>query len=122
MSEKAKASPVDELRRELLYEQERCTESEMQQFDALRKKNEPLPADVVYDQASDSYFRVITPDLLSEDEEERLLRYRMYLQIQSIDRHTDSIRKMMIFFVVLTIIGLAAGMLLLPTLGFIAIR
>ena len=121
MSEQKQQSALDSLRQQLLGERQLCTNDEMDQFDAMRKKNEPLPSDIVYEPSSNTYYRILTPAFQSEDEEARFFRYRMYQQIRSIDRHTDSIRRMMIFFVVLTVIGLAAAVLL-PILGVIALR
>ncbi len=83
----------------------------MERFDKIRKNGEPLPPDIVYDKDRDIYCRTASAGVQSPEEEERILRYRMYRQIQSIESNTKSIRSMLLFFVVLTVIGLIFGLL-----------
>lgn len=88
-----------------ILEKELCTNRENKEYRKMQKDNAPLPEGVLQSPDTFQYYRVNKTDL-SEEEIDRLLRYRRTLYLRSI-------KNSMIFFVGLSIISLICLLLLL---------
>ena len=84
----------------------RVSDEEYERYCELIKEEEPLPEGIYQDEFDYSFYRYSKTDELSKNE---LLELILHLQLKSI----NTIKKCLIFFVVLTSIGLVCGFLAL---------
>ncbi len=85
-----------------------CTKEEIKEFKKLTKEKKPLPDGVFIGDMADDYYRVIETDLTHEEIQE-LLEFRKLSYILTI-------KNSILFFVVLTLIGMV-GAFILSTMG-----
>lgn len=88
-----------------ILEKELCTSQENKEYRKMQKDNIPLPDGIYKSPETYQYYRVKETDL-TEEEIDRLLRYRRTLYLRSI-------KNSMIFFVALSVISVICLLLLL---------
>ena len=85
-----------------IYKRDYCGREDNIKYRDIKSKGEPLPNDVVEDTEWPSrYFILTKPDLTPSE----LMEYLAYIQIDKL----ESIRKSMLFFVIVTCIGLVGA-------------
>lgn len=75
-----------------------CSKDEEEEFEQLKKANQPLPENVEVDNMGGLHFRYVKTDMSNEEIKELFL-YRQ-------TKYLESIKNSMIFFVILTLVSL----------------
>ena len=108
---KRKMVSIRELRSDLLLFTRACSTDENRSFRKMRKSKQELPDGVVYDEDEETFRIDEEIAVESEDDVDRVVQYRMLQQLNKIAENTDSLRSMVKFFTVLTVIGLIISLI-----------